>query len=64
MYEDILQLFAACGYVIEEMLKNVSPILPQYEKMFKELKDGMVISQNVFDFLDCYQFVIKAGKGK
>ena len=59
-----MQLFTACGFVIDEMLKNVSPIPKNFEKMFKELKEGMVISQNVFDFLDTYQFVIKAGKIK
>jgi O-antigen biosynthesis protein len=64
MYEDILQLFTACGYVIEEMLKNVSPMPKNFEKMFKEFKDSMIITQNVYDFLDCYQFVVKAGKAK
>jgi len=64
MYEDILQLFTACGYEIVEMLKNVSPILPQFEKMFKKMFEDKMIAQNVYDFLDCYQFVIKAGKTK
>lgn len=64
MYQDILQLFTACGYEIKDMLKNVSPILPQYQKLFDGLLEGMVITKDVYDFLDCYQFVIKAGKAK
>lgn len=64
MYEDILQMFTACGYVIGEMFKNVSPILPQFKKIFEDMLEKKYISQNVYDFLDCYQFVIKAGKVK
>jgi len=64
MYEDILQMFTACGFAIEEMYKNVSPILEPYGKMFKDMLEKKYITQNVYDFLDCYQFVFKAGKIK
>ena len=64
MYEDILQMFTACGFLIEEMLKNISPIPDNFQKIFKDMLGSKVISQNVYDFLDTYQFVIKAGKSK
>jgi SAM-dependent methyltransferase len=64
MYEDILQLFNANGFVIEEMLKNVSPVIPDYQKIFDKLLEDKIITKNVYDFIDTYQFVIKAGKTK